>query len=73
MLDLILLKRDVYRHLLFNRGSGARMAVERVEDKQNPGQDEDQDDVKEARQRQGTEKEQVCFARLPLCWRLSAR
>lgn len=24
LLDLILLKRDVYRHLLFNRGLGAR-------------------------------------------------
>lgn len=24
ILDLILLKRDVYRHLLFNRGTGAR-------------------------------------------------
>ena len=23
-IDLILLKRDVYRHLLFNRGTGAR-------------------------------------------------
>lgn len=26
LIDLILLKRDVYRHLLFNRGLGARKA-----------------------------------------------
>lgn len=27
LIDLILLKRDVYRHLLFNRGLGRRKAV----------------------------------------------
>jgi hypothetical protein len=30
-IDLILLKRDVYRHLLFNRGLGARKASEAAE------------------------------------------
>jgi len=30
LLDLILLKRDVYRHLLFNRGTGARMVYDAV-------------------------------------------
>ncbi|EPQ54268.1 Arv1-domain-containing protein [Gloeophyllum trabeum ATCC 11539] len=31
ILDLILLKRDVFRHLLFNRGTGARKAKKRRE------------------------------------------
>ena len=30
LLDLILLKRDVYRHLLYNRGLGARKVGEKV-------------------------------------------
>lgn len=29
-IDLVLLKRDVYRHLLFNRGLGARKASDSV-------------------------------------------
>ncbi|KAI0342915.1 Arv1-domain-containing protein [Trametopsis cervina] len=34
-LDLILLKRDVYRHLLFNRGAGARRLSEKGPKEQN--------------------------------------
>lgn len=30
LLDLILLKRDVYRHLLYNRGLGARKIGDKV-------------------------------------------
>jgi hypothetical protein len=44
-LDLILLKRDVYRHLLFNRGTGARMVYDAVGTKSSLPQ-EDEEDVK---------------------------
>ena len=40
LLDLILLKRDVYRHLLFNRGLGARKAGEGLASEPTAGSDE---------------------------------
>jgi hypothetical protein len=42
-LDLILLKRDVYRHLLFNRGTGARMVYDAVGTKSSLPQEKEED------------------------------
>ena len=36
ILDLILLKRDVYRHLLFNRGTGARRLGDSLSSRMTP-------------------------------------
>lgn len=43
LLDLILLKRDVYRHLLFNRGTGARMVYDAVGAKNSPSKEKEDD------------------------------
>lgn len=42
-MDLILLKRDVYRHLLFNRGTGARMVYDAVGTKSSLPQEKEED------------------------------
>lgn len=56
MLDLILLKRDVYRHLLFNRGSGARLVADDVPDM---AQNDDRDEVKGLKKFPGKDQEHV--------------
>ncbi|KAF9648747.1 Arv1-domain-containing protein [Thelephora ganbajun] len=43
LLDLILLKRDVYRHLLFNRGTGARIVYDAVGTKSSLPQEKEED------------------------------
>ena len=42
-MDLILLKRDAYRHLLFNRGTGARMVYDAVGIKSSLPQEKEED------------------------------
>lgn len=43
LLDLILLKRDAYRHLLFNRGTGARMVYDAVGSRSSSPQGKEED------------------------------
>ena len=49
-IDLVLLKRDVYRHLLFNRGAAARRLTATVSD--SPGTvDNSQTELEEQREK----------------------
>lgn len=64
LLDLILLKRDVYRHLLFNRGTGARMVYDAVGTKSSLPQ-EKEEDIKGQQKLTERDKEIVRVSRCP--------
>ena len=63
LLDLILLKRDVYRHLLFNRGTGARIVYDAVGAKSSLPR-EKEEDVKG--QQKLTERDKTVVRLFPL-------
>ena len=64
LLDLILLKRDVYRHLLFNRGTGARMVYDAV-GKKSLLPPEEEEDVKGQQKLTERDKEVVSWFHFP--------
>lgn len=65
LLDLILLKRDVYRHLLFNRGTGAKMVCDAVGTKSSL-QQEKEENVKGQQESTENDREVVSFPFSPL-------